>query len=63
MDSGDRIWLKAKNAAALADMSVRKFFDLVAEGKLPGPVDIGGMNRWRRDGLIEAIEKLADADS
>ena len=35
-----------KTAAAMLDMKVRDFCDLVAEGALPGPTYIGGHQRW-----------------
>ena len=55
------IYIKAKSGAALGEMSIRKFRYLVSDGKLPGPVRIEGLVRWRRDELVAALERLADA--
>ena len=53
------IFVKARSAAALADMSVRKFRYLVSDGKLPAPVKIEGLVRWDREVLIDALRGLA----
>ena len=54
------LYLKARSAAALADISIRKLYYWVAEGKLPRPVDLDGVKRWRRDGLVAALDRLAE---
>ncbi len=54
------VFVKAKSAAALADISTRKLYYWVAEGKLPKPIDLDGVKRWRRSELIVALERLAD---
>ena len=55
----DGIYLKARSAAAVAEMSERKFLYMVQDGLLPRPVKIAGMTRWRHDELIAAFERLA----
>lgn len=38
-------------AAALLDMSRTEFARLVDQGSLPGPKNIGGLNRWDTEDL------------
>lgn len=56
----EAIYVKAKSGAALGDFSVRKFHYLVAEGRLPKPVDLAGMKRWDRTALVDALRGLAE---
>ena len=61
--ASESLYLKARSAAALADISTRKLYYWVSEGKLPKPVDLGGVKRWRRSELIGALDRLADGDA
>lgn len=45
-------------AAQYCDISVGAFEQEVATGRLPGPVQLGGENRWSRTRLNEAFSAL-----
>lgn len=48
-----------KTAAAMLDMTIRDFGDLVANGALPGPKDIGGHKRW----MVSDLEAILTGDA
>lgn len=43
-----------KTAAAMLDMTIRDFTELVSTGALPGPKDIGGHKRW----MVSELEAI-----
>ena len=49
------LFANEKHAADLLDMPKKTFRDLVAGGNLPGPVVIGGQERWDVEALQRAI--------
>jgi len=48
-----------KNAAIMMDMTIKEFTDLVANGALPGPKDIGGHKRW----MVSDLEAILSGDA
>ena len=48
-----------KTAAAMLDMSIRDFCDLVARGALPGPKDLGGHKRW----MVSELEAILTGEA
>lgn len=48
-----------KTAAAMLDLSVADFANLVANGALPGPKDIGGHKRW----MMADLEAILTGDA
>jgi hypothetical protein len=46
-------------AASYCDMKPAEFEREVLSGALPGPVLLGGVERWHRRGLDTALERLA----
>jgi predicted DNA-binding transcriptional regulator AlpA len=52
--------LRRRRAAAYLDMSERTFTTLVAEGKLPKPKKLRGMQIWDREDLDAAFDELSD---
>jgi predicted DNA-binding transcriptional regulator AlpA len=56
--------LDAKNGAAFLGISVRKFYQLRAQGALPAPVRLGERTvRYRRSDLVTFVERLQVAES
>ncbi|MCD8139199.1 MAG: helix-turn-helix domain-containing protein [Planctomycetaceae bacterium] len=47
--------IDAKEAAALCGLSRSAWYKQVASGKIPRPLKIGNIARWRRDELEEWI--------
>jgi predicted DNA-binding transcriptional regulator AlpA len=52
--------LAADRAAAYIGFGPTKFSDMVADGRMPLPVDIDGSPRWDRLELDAAVENLKD---
>lgn len=50
--------LRDKEAARLIGTSVPTFWRRVADGTIPKPLKLGGMSRWPRSEILEAIERL-----
>lgn len=59
MEHATPILLSASTASAMLGVSKATFWRRVRDGTFPGPVRIGGVTRWRRDKLIEAVERLS----
>ncbi len=57
-----RLMQRAK-AAAYVDMSIPKFEEEIALGKLPASVMIGGREHWCRKSLDAAIDRLLTGDT
>ena len=53
------LFIKAANAAGIADMSIRKFRYMVSDGQLPPPVKISGLVRWDREALADAAVEVS----
>ena len=53
---------RADRAAAYLSMSKSAFLDLVAEGKMPKPIKIGGMTMWDRLELDAALENMKEQE-
>lgn len=49
------LFARDARAAKLLDMPVKRFRELVAEGAIPPPVNIGGEERWDVDNLRETF--------
>ncbi|TVQ59552.1 MAG: DNA-binding protein [Rhodobacteraceae bacterium] len=47
-----------KHGAAMFNWSRATFWRRVKDGTLPRPIKIAGATRWRRDELLETIERL-----
>ena len=52
--------MRAEDAAAYLAMSPSKFRDMVADGRMPKPVQIDGMVSWRRVDLDNAFATLTE---
>jgi predicted DNA-binding transcriptional regulator AlpA len=50
--------LRDKEAARLIGASVPTFRRRVADGSMPKPLKLGGMSRWPRSEILQAIEHL-----
>lgn len=50
--------LRDKEGARLIGTSVPTFWRRVADGTIPKPLKLGGMSRWPRSEILEAIELL-----
>lgn len=48
-----------KTAAAMLDMTMRDFGDLVANGALPSPKNIGGHKRW----IVSDLEAILTGEA
>lgn len=48
--------LKAREGAALLQISVPTFWRRVADGTVPKPVKIGALSRWPRSEIVAVIE-------
>ncbi len=55
--------LRRRRAAAYLDMSERTFTTLVAEGQLPKPKKLRGMQIWDRQELDAVFDDLSDHES
>lgn len=56
--------LDANEGAAFLGISVRKFYQLRAQGLLPSPVRLGERTvRYRRSDLVTFVERLQVADT
>jgi len=53
------VLLSDNAAAALLGISRATLWRRVKDGTLPKPVKLGAATRWRRDALLEAVERLA----
>ena len=54
---------RADRAAAYLDMSKSKFLELVTEGIIPKPVNLGGVKIWDRadlDGVVDDARKAQE---
>jgi len=51
-----KLLLKARDVAALCGVSVRTVWDWRAAGRLPQPINIGRLVRWRRKDIEDWIE-------
>jgi excisionase family DNA binding protein len=49
--------LKVDDVAEVANVSVPTVYRRVADGTFPKPVKIGGLARWPKSEILEAIEK------
>lgn len=52
----ERKLLDARESAALCGMSRAAWYKQLSAGKVPRPVKIGSLSRWRRDELIRWID-------
>ncbi len=59
MNDEPALLLSDNAAAALLGVSRATFWRRVKDGTLPQPVKLGAATRWRRDALLEAVERLA----
>jgi predicted DNA-binding transcriptional regulator AlpA len=50
--------LRDKEGARMFGISVPTFWRRVADGTIPKPLKLGGMSRWPRSEILEAIEQL-----
>ena len=48
-----------KTAAAMFDMTLKVFWELVSCGALPGPTVIGGYNRW----IVSDLEAILTGEA
>lgn len=53
------LFAKDRNAAALLDMKTAEFRDLVNDGVLPKPTNIGGFERWD----VEQLQAIARGEA
>ena len=53
--------LSAEAAAAWLSMSRATFWRRVKDGTFPAPLKIGGITRWRREELLEAISSATNS--
>lgn len=49
--------LKAREGAAVLQMSVPTFWRRVADGTVPKPVKLGGLSRWPQSEILSVIEQ------
>lgn len=53
--------LRAKESAAILQISVPTFWRRIADGTVPRPLKLGGMSRWPRSEILDVIEKAKAA--
>jgi excisionase family DNA binding protein len=51
-------WLSAVEAASLVGISKNTFRRGVAVGRFPKPIRLGGLVRWPRSEILQALEAL-----
>lgn len=51
-------WLSAVEAATLVGISKNTFRRGVAVGRFPKPIRLGGLVRWPRSEILDALEAL-----
>ena len=61
MTDATPLLLSDNTAAALLGISRATFWRRVKDNTFPQPIRIGGVTRWRREDLLEAIERAAKA--
>jgi len=54
----DRLLVRAEEAARMLDMGRSTFWQAVKDGRVPGPVKIGGLTRWRVSDLRQHIQAM-----
>jgi len=59
MKTENSVLISDSTASALLDISRATCRRRVADGTFPQPIRIGGVSRWRRDALMEALECLS----
>lgn len=55
------VLLSDNSAATLLGISRATFWRRVKDGTFPQPIRIGGVTRWRRQALLDAIDRAASA--
>jgi excisionase family DNA binding protein len=61
VSSTDKLLVPAAEAARMLSVGRSTFFRYVKDGKLPKPVDLGGLTRWRVSDLRQHIGDPANS--
>ena len=55
--AGEALLISAEQLAAMMNVSTRTLWRLLSAGKLPEPVRLGGLTRWRLDRVRQWIDE------